>query len=173
MNARMTAFGFAVVAICALAMSTAVAYAGWCWSDPIVGFRAPGMREAEVNIVVGVPEEHRDRLVNVEIVVIHPINVTARVKFSDGLLPEQVRFVPSPLPWLGGQVPVSVAVSGVGATPVTLLDLGLLGVVSVPVPFPLAFTVTHTRADGAEVTSRSEGLSIVPIVHSFRLHVSR
>jgi hypothetical protein len=159
-------FFLSLVAIVSLALTHTLAYAGWCSSDPIIGFKAPGMREADVNIVVSVPEEHQDQLHLVEILVVHPINVTPRVKYMDGLLPEQVVFAPSPIPWLFGKVPVQVVVSGIG------LEGELLGI-DAPLPFPLAVTITHTLANGQPEVREMTGMSIVPMVDAFGLYVRR
>lgn len=82
-----------VFAVALALVGAAVAYAGWCWSDPVIGLKAKGSVERDLTIDVAVPEEYRDELSGpIVIMVVHPRDVTPRVKFMDGILPEKVVF---------------------------------------------------------------------------------
>ncbi|MFQ5381832.1 MAG: hypothetical protein ACE5EF_09450 [Dehalococcoidia bacterium] len=70
--------------------TTAVALAGWCWGDPVVGITAPGQAERYISIDVAVPNGFVRAVDKVPIKVRVPENVSARVKFQDNYLPEVV-----------------------------------------------------------------------------------
>jgi hypothetical protein len=125
----LVAIGLAAV----LAIGTiGTALAGWCWSDPVVGVSAPGMKEADVTIDVGLDERHKSSVSVVEIVITVPSNVTARVKFMDNVLPEEVTIVHSNETWEPGQtVKVGVNVRVVATT-----------------SFDVAYTLKHKKDDG-------------------------
>lgn len=164
-----------IVAVAAIATSTAVVLAGWCWSDPIVGFTAPGMKEADVSIDVAVPEENVKDVVDVLIVVRHPANVIPRVKFMDGILSERVVFVPTWQMWSpGNRIPIEVTVT------VNPSDTAVAGGPNGPIagliamddlPFDVAYTVTHTLANGTKATLWATTVEGRPASISFMLHV--
>lgn len=141
-----------------LAIATVgTALAGWCWSDPVIGVTAPGMKEADVSIDVGVPDENRSGISVVEIVVTVPSNVNARVKFMDNVLPEKVTILKSSELWQPGQtVKVSTKVL----------------VVSIKT-FDVAHTIHRVKADGTVDLEMKTGKSNDWVTNEFGLEVTK
>jgi hypothetical protein len=148
------AIGLAAV----LAIGTiGTAVAGWCWSDPVVGVSAPGMKEADVTIDVGVDEAHKSLVSVVEIIVTVPSNVNARVKFMDNVLPEEVTIVHSNETWQPGQtVKVSTNVRVVATS-----------------SFDVAYTLKHTKDDGVVSTDLKTAKSNEWVAQEIGLFVNK
>jgi hypothetical protein len=103
LSGRFKAMVLATVAMVSLLGSSAVALAGWCWSDPIIEVSAFGIDDQTVNIVVGIDEndlKHLDGAVDVTIRL--PANVQAKVVYMDNIIPENVRFIRDPKRWVPG-----------------------------------------------------------------------
>ena len=146
--------------VSALIASTAIVLAGWCWSDPLLGFTAPGMKEAEVNVDVAVPQEQVPNVSQVLIIVRHPANVAPRVKWMDGVLPEVVVFQPTMDPWTPGQpVKLFITVTVFTQQPLASSPTAALAVMSDTLAFPTQYTVTHQRADGVKEVITVAGVS--------------
>ena len=143
--------------IVALVGGTLAAYAGWCWSDPIIGINAPGMQEADVQIDVAVPDENRKDVSSVLIVVSHPANVKPRIKLMDGILPEEVTFVPAFRSWeLGQKVKIGVSVTVLSGS---------------RSEFEVQYTVTRTEEDGSQKVDTKNGKAHETIAMEFGLYV--
>ena len=145
--------------VSALIASTAIVLAGWCWSDPVIGFKAPGMKEADVTIDVAVPVEMKASVSEVLIVIKHPYNVVPKVKFMDGILPEVVVFQPTNEAWqVGATVKINVAV--------TVIAPGIS-------EFDIQYQTKHTKKDKTVETIMKSGRSGQAVGHEFGLFVRK
>ncbi|MFN0148110.1 MAG: hypothetical protein ACKVT1_16515 [Dehalococcoidia bacterium] len=148
----------AVAATLAVVSSLGVAFAGWCWSDPVIGVTAPGMKEVDVSIDVGVPDGAINKVSVVLITVTVPSNVEARVKFMDNKLPEEVTIVHSNEVWQPGQ---------------TVKFTSSVKVVASGPAFDVAHTITYTKDDGTTEVELKTGKSGDLITNEFGLFVKK
>lgn len=139
-----------VAAVTAIVAGSAIALAGWCWSDPVIGVTAPGNPEMNLTIDVAIDTTNIPKLSGpVQIKVYVPSNVNARVKSIDNIIPEQVTIIKRSDVWIDDGIPIQVKVKASSAF-----------------SFPVQYRVRYTAEGGAAIDQLVTGTSNSDISHT-------
>ena len=144
----------AIAATLAVVSTAGVAFASWCWSDPIVGVTVPGGVERDVTVIVGMDDSNIPKLDGPVIVTVSvPANVTARVKLLDNIIPEQVVLVNRTDSWTSGANVVLVTVRANTSQ----------------APFPVSYQISYSGLAGDVAGLTVNGAANTDISHAANL----